>query len=356
MAEGDPRIDTGTAIAADGPVEPSPKPNRLRLWAIMASVPLLLTGGAIWYYWANDHYVSTDNAYVQQEKVSVSAEVSGRIVAVGVRENQPVHKGDLLFRLDPEPYRIAMAQADATIAAAQVKVVGMQTDLSTKGADIASARASLTYALENYSRETQLMRRGFTTRARVDAATQALAAARGELANAQGAQAMARAALATSPVAPGVDPAVLAGQVQKRRAAYDLSKTEARSPVSGVVSQADRLLVGQMMTQGLPAVSIVVSNRSWVEANFKETDLAKMRVGQPAELTFDAYPGLKLKGHVASIGAGTGSEFSVLPAQNANGNWVKVTQRVPVRIEIDSKPSRPLIAGLSTYVRVDTGA
>ena len=356
MAEGDPRIETATATAAARPVEPSPKPNRLRLWAIMASVPLLLTGGAVWYYWANDHYVSTDNAYVQQEKVSVSAEVSGRIVAVGVRENQPVHKGDLLFRLDPEPYRIAMAQADATIAAAQVKVVGMQTDLSTKGADIASARASLTYALENYSRETQLMRRGFTTRARVDAATQALAAARGELANAQGAQAMARAALATSPVAPGVDPAVLAGQVQKRRAAYDLSKTEARSPVSGVVSQADRLLVGQMMTQGLPAVSIVVSNRSWVEANFKETDLAKMRVGQPAELTFDAYPGLKLKGHVASIGAGTGSEFSVLPAQNANGNWVKVTQRVPVRIEIDSKPSRPLIAGLSTYVRVDTGA
>ena len=356
MAEGDPPIDTGTAIAADGPVEPSPKPNRLRLWAIMASVPLLLTGGAVWYYWANDHYVSTDNAYVQQEKVSVSAEVSGRIVAVGVRENQPVHKGDLLFRVDPEPYRIAMAQADATIAAAQVKVVGMQTDLSTKGADIASARASLTYAQENYSRESQLMRRGFTTRARMDAATEALAAARGELANAQGAQAMARAALATSPVAPGVDPAVLAGQVQKRRAAYDLSKTEARSPVSGVVSQADRLLVGQMMTQGLPAVSIVVSNRSWVEANFKETDLAKMRVGQPAELTFDAYPGLKLKGHVASIGAGTGSEFSVLPAQNANGNWVKVTQRVPVRIEIDGKPSRPLIAGLSTYVRVDTGA
>ena len=356
MAEGDPRIDTETATATASPVESSPGPKRLRLWAIMASVPLLLTGGAVWYYWANDHYVSTDNAYVQQDKVSVSAEVSGRIVAVGVRENQPVHQGDLLFRVDPEPFRIAMAQADATIAAAQVNVVGMETDLSTKGADIAAARAGLTYAQENYAREAQLMRRGFTTRARMDATTEALAAARGELANAQGAQAKARAALATSPVAPGVDPAVLAGQVQKRKAAYELSRTEARSPVSGVVSQADRLLVGQMMTQGLPAVSIVVSNRSWVEANFKETDLAQMRVGQPAELTFDAYPGLKLKGHVASIGAGTGSEFSVLPAQNANGNWVKVTQRVPVRIEIDSKPSRPLIAGLSTYVRIDTGA
>ena len=110
-----------------------------------------------------------------------------------------------------------------------------------------------------------------------------------------------------------------------------------------------------MMTQGLPAVTIVANGKSWIEANFKETDLAKMRLGQPAELWFDAYPGMKLRGHVASIGAGTGSEFSVLPAQNANGNWVKVTQRVPVRIAIDGKPSRALLAGLSTHVRIDTG-
>jgi membrane fusion protein, multidrug efflux system len=163
----------------------------------------------------------------------------------------------------------------------------------------------------------------------------------------------ARAALATGTSAPGVNPGVLAGEVQKRKALYDMSRTEARAPADGVVSQADRLQVGQMMMQGLPAVSIVVSNRSWIEANFKETDLKSMRVGQPAELKFDAYPDMKLCGHVASIGAGTGSEFSVLPAQNANGNWVKVTQRVPVRIAIDCKPNRPLIAGLSTHVRID---
>jgi membrane fusion protein (multidrug efflux system) len=113
-------------------------------------------------------------------------------------------------------------------------------------------------------------------------------------------------------------------------------------------------MVGQMMTQSLPALSIVVNDTSWIEANFKETELAEMRVGQPAELTFDAYPGLKLKGRVASIGAGTGSEFSVLPAQNATGNWVKVTQRVPVRIAIDGKSARPLLAGLSTHVTIDT--
>jgi len=126
--------------------------------------------------------------------------------------------------------------------------------------------------------------------------------------------------------------------------------------MSGVVTQADRLQIGQMMVSGLPALTIVSKTGSWVEANFKETDLNDMRVGQPATLTFDAYPSLKLKGRVASIGAGTGSEFSVLPAQNANGNWVKVTQRVPVRIAIIGASPRPLLAGLSTHVRIDTSS
>ena len=320
----------------------------------MASVPSLLLGAIVWYIHANANFVSTDNAYIQQDKVSISAELSGRIVAVGVRENQPVHKGDLLFRIDPEPYRIAAQQADAAIAAADTKVIGLQTDLSTKGADITTAQANLQLAQDNYDRTAELMRRGFSTRAQMDAVTAAVAAARGQVMNAEGAQLKARAALATSHFAPGVDPSVLAAQAQRRQAAYNLARTEVRSPIDGVVSQASRLLVGNLMVQSLPAVSIVVSNRSWIEANYKETDLAKMRVGQPATIEVDAYPGLKLKGHVASIGGGTGSEFSVLPAQNANGNWVKVTQRVPVRIAIDQPSPRPLIAGLSTSVTVDT--
>ena len=350
MADADPGI-----VQAEEAVSAPRKPaRRLRKFALMAAVPLLLAGGATLYYVANDHYVSTDNAYVRQDKVSISAELSGRIVEVGVNENEPVKAGQLLFRIDPEPYRIAMVQADAAIAAAQVKVIGAETEYQTTGVDIASAREGVAFYTEEYRRQAELMRSGFTTRARFDAAEHALADARAKLANAQGEAIKARAALATGSAAPGVNPAVLAGQVQKRQAAYNLTKTEARAPVAGVVSQADRLQVGQMMTQGLPAVSIVVSDRSWVEANFKETDLKAMHVGQPAELSLDAYPDITLKGHIASIGAGTGSEFSVLPAQNANGNWVKVTQRVPVRIAIDSRSGRPLIAGLSTHVRIDT--
>jgi membrane fusion protein (multidrug efflux system) len=133
-----------------------------------------------------------------------------------------------------------------------------------------------------------------------------------------------------------------------------LRRTEVRAPVAGRIAEADRLQPGQLLLPNLPVLTLVEDGSSYIEANFKETDLDDMRVGQPAEIRLDAYPGLVLKGHVASIGAGTGSEFSVLPAQNATGNWVKVTQRVPVRIAIDDKSPRPLLAGLSTKVTVRT--
>jgi membrane fusion protein (multidrug efflux system) len=346
MANADPQMDVKSDVPA--------KPGRFARLALLGSVPLLLVGGATAYYLANDHYVSTDNAYVQQDKVSISAEVGGRIIDVAVHENDVVNAGDLLFRIDPAPYRIAIEQADAAIAAAQVRVSSLQTEYQTTGVDIESAREDVAFYEKEYQRQSALMQAGFTTRARLQAAEHALSDARSRVASAQANATKARAALATGSAAPGVNPAIKAGQAQREQALLNLSRTKVRAPVSGVVSQADRLQPGQMMLQGLPGVTIVASNRSWIEANFKETDLANMRVGQPAEITFDAYPELKLRGKVSSIGAGTGSEFSVLPAQNANGNWVKVTQRVPVRIAITDKPKRAMIAGLSAHVRVDT--
>lgn len=346
MADAASQIDVGANTPA--------KPRRFARLLLLGSVPLLLVGGATAYYIANDHYVSTDNAYVQQDKVSISAEVGGRIIDVAVHENDVVNAGDLLFRIDPAPFRIAIEQADATIAAAQVRVSSLQTEYQNTGVDIESAREDVAFYEKEYQRQSALMQAGFTTRARLQAAEHALSDARSRVASAQANATKARAALATGSAAPGVNPAIKAGQAQREQALLNLSRTEVRAPVSGVVSQADRLQPGQMMVQGLPGVTIVASNKSWIEANFKETDLAHMRVGQPAEITFDAYPELKVRGKVSSIGAGTGSEFSVLPAQNANGNWVKVTQRVPVRIAITDKPKRAMIAGLSAHVRVDT--
>ncbi len=354
MADRDPQISAGQGTAHS--VE---RPGAQRPWlrpVLMVSVPLALLAAGGAYYLANDHYVSTDNAYVQQDKVSVAAEVSGKIVEVLVRENQPVKAGQILFRIDPAPYRIAAAQADATIAQAQVRVTTLEADFQSRGVGIDKAREAVAFYTKEYQRQSALMQTGFTTKARLQEAEHALSEARSQLAAAEAEVQKARAALATGAAAPGVNPQVLAGQVQKQKALLDLSRTVVRAPVDGVVSQAERLQVGQTMVSGLPALTIVARSGTWVEANFKETDLNHMKVGQSAVLSFDAYPSLKLKGHVASIGAGTGSEFSVLPAQNANGTWVKVTQRVPVRIALDGQPARPLIAGLSTHVRIDTAS
>ncbi|CAN5252368.1 HlyD family secretion protein [soil metagenome] len=350
MAESDPQLSMETL----SPAQPKRGAGRFRRVALMLSVPLIVVGTAIGWYLANDHYVSTDNAYVHQDKVSVSAEIGGRIIEVRVRENSRVKAGDLLFRIDPAPYRIAAQQATATIADAQVKVGAMRAELNGAQAEIDAAREAVAFYEKATTRQSDLMRTGFTTRASMEKADNDLAQARGRLADALAEQAKRRADLATGAAAPGVNPVILTGLAQRDQALLNIRRTEIRAPSSGIVSQADRLQVGQMLPQSLPALSIVNDDKSWIEANFKETDLKRMRVGQPVEIGVDAYPDMPLKGRVASIGAGTGSEFSVLPAQNANGNWVKVTQRVPVRIAIEGRPARSLIAGLSTHVRIDT--
>ena len=355
MAEADPTPPMVHAQVEPQVATPGRSRKRWLRLAAMLSLPLLLAVGALIYWQSLQGKVSTDNAYLKQEKISISAEVGGRIVDVRVREDQAVKAGDLLFRIDPEPYRLQIAQADAAIAGAQANVTALGNASELTGAEISAAREDIAFAEANFRRKDELFQRGFLTRTEHDAARHAVSQARESLRLAEARQGEARAKLATGAQVPGQNPQVAAARAQRASAALALSRTEVRAPVGGVVAQADRLHAGQQVVAGLPVVTVVADGTAYVEANFKETDLAEMRVGQRAEIEFDAYPGVVLKGHVASIGAGTGSEFSVLPAQNATGNWVKVTQRVPVRIAIDQKSPRQLIAGLSAEVTVFTG-
>jgi len=348
MVEADPSVD-GELMELQARRRPWGR------WTAMTVVPLALLVGGILYWQGMRGRVSTDNAYVQQDMVAVGAEVSGRIVDVRVGEDDLVKAGDLLFRIDPEPYELDMAQADAAIATAQADVTALGNDAALAGAEISAAQEDIAFARSKLERQEALWERGFTTKADLDAARHAVALGQEQLRQARAEQAEARARLAQGSAVPGKNPKIAAAEAQWADAALQLRRTEVRAPISGRVVQAGRLQQGQQIITNLPVVTLIDEASTYIEANFKETDLDAMKPGQQAEVEFDAYPGLSVRGHVASIGAGTGSEFSVLPAQNATGNWVKVTQRVPVRIELDEAMPRRLIAGLSTRVTVLTG-
>jgi len=322
------------------------KPKNRRA-LVMFSIPLLIAVVGLYFWLMSGGSVSTDNAAVKQDIVSVSAQVNGPVIDVAVKNGAEVKRGQLLFRIDPAPYRVALEQAEAQLAAARLQTSQLRTQAAGTGADIVGAQANLAIKRNTLGREAALLKRGFTTRADYEDALNEVRTAETELADAR-----ARSANASAALAPGEQPAIAQAQAAVDKARLDLSRTEVRAPMDGTIANADKLQVGQMAVQGLGMLSLVHSKGAWVEANFKEKDVGRMIPGQAAEIEIDAYPGSSFKGHVESVGAGTGSEFAIIPAQNANGNWVKVTQRVPVRIAFDGKPSRPMIAGLSSTVTV----
>jgi len=314
---------------------------------LMLIVPaiLIVLGG---YYWLNSgKSVSTDDAQIKQDIVSVSAQVTGPIEQVYVRDGRHVKRGDILFRIDPAPFQVALENAEAQLAAAQLQTSQLRTQAAGTGADIVGEEANLKIKQNALGRQQALLKQGFTTRADYEDALNEVKTAEQQVADAK-----ARAANAHAAIAPGEQPSIAQARAAVDKAKLDLERTTVRAPMDGVVENADSLQVGQMAVTGLGMLSVVHSQTAWVEANFKEKDVGKMVPGQRATIEVDAYPGQKFEGHVQSVGAGTGSEFSLLPAQNANGNWVKVTQRVPVRIAFNGTPSKPMIAGLSVDAKV----
>ena len=384
--------------AAPAPADEEPKKRNPRRLILMIAVPAVLVVGGGWFWLTGGRYEDTDNAYVTQPIVSISPDVAGRVIEIDAKENQNVKAGDVLFKLDPSTYQIALDQAkaaadqaktgvdqansgvdqaNAAVAAARLNVAQLRVAYTTAKTKLQADQAALVIQQRTQSRNTDLASKGVATQTTVD---------QGELAVQQAQQAVdldqqqvqgAIAALDGNPdIAtddhPSVKTALAAADAAKAAvktaqaaaktaeaavaaAQLNLDKTTVKAPADGVVSQIPSFNVGQFVAAGTTIVSLVETGDTWVEANFKETQLDQLKVGQPATVSVDAYGGPALHGTVQSIAAATGAEFSLIPAQNATGNWVKVVQRVPVRIKVEADPDKPLRSGMSATVTVDTG-
>ena len=331
-----------------------PLRQRLRL-PLMIAGPVLVLLVASWWYLTSGRYVSTDDAYVQAARTMVSADVSGRVVAVAVHDNERVSRGQVLFRLDDKTFRIAVEEAKAALAAARLQVKAMQATYNQKVADMKAAEETLAYQQREYDRQRQLLATGNAPRSTFDQVQNAMQVARQKLMSAQSDLANMLAQLGGDPSLP-VDehPMVQKAQAALDKAEYDLERTVVRAPQDGIVTKVEQLQVGSYVNAAAP-VFPMISDRVWVEANFKETELTHMRPGQIATVAIDTFPDAVLEARVESLSPGTGLTFSLLPAENATGNWVKVVQRLPVRLSLVTPPADlPLHAGLSATVEVDT--
>ncbi|AZO47664.1 MAG: HlyD family efflux transporter periplasmic adaptor subunit [Mesorhizobium sp.] len=345
-----------TPTPQPAPVAPKKKRRAGRFLLMVALPAALLAGGA--YVWVTGgRYQETENANLQQAKVSIASDTAGRIVKVGIADNQLVKQGDVLFAVDPESYRIALAQADAAVATARLNVEQLRAAYSQAMAQEKSDTSEVAYAQSQYDRAADLAQKGINAKSSLDEAKNDLDKARQQLAVAEQGIISAKAALGGNPdIETDKHPTVMAALAARDKAAYDLAQTTVTAPADGVISQASSFKPGQYVAVGTPLFTLVETGDTWIDANFKETQLTHMKPGQKAEIIVDTYPGKTFEATVKAIGAGTGAEFSLLPAQNATGNWVKVTQRIPVRLELtDPDAKMALRTGMSATVTVDTG-
>lgn len=351
----EPILAVAPAVPTPAPVKPA---RSLRKALLMLSVPALLLAGAGGWWLTGAARESTENAYLHQARVSVAPTIGGRVVSVNVQELQPVKAGDLLFQVDPQPYQLAVTQAEAAVNAARIQVEQMKAALAQAEAQATLAADDATYQKDELARQVALSGKGVTSTSALDEARNTSRQAREKAEVAKLTADAARAALGGDPaVATDDHPAVRAALAELDRARYNLSVTRVTAPADGVIYQASSFREGVMLAAGQPVFALVETGEAWVDANFKETQLVDLAPGQKAEVVFDAAPGKTFTGTVEAIGAGTGAEFSLLPAQNATGNWVKVTQRVPVRIKLDdAAAAASLASGLSAEVTVDTTA
>ncbi|MET0678728.1 MAG: HlyD family secretion protein [Bradyrhizobium sp.] len=331
--------------------------RRYRRFLLLVVLPLVALIGGITFYLNGGRYVGTDDAYVGAQKVLITPDISGKIEKVVVKEGQQVNPGDILFEIDPVPFRLALSQAKANLALAKVtydnliadlKIYGQMADLSQQGMDLKK---------RDVERKSTLVKSNFGSQLDLDNASTALVTASAQFQLLQQKIATAKAQLLGNPELPIAEfPPYFQAQAALDQAQRNLDHTVMRAPMTGIATQVEQIQLGRFVTAGTPVFSIIDAMNPWVDANPKESDLTYVTVGQPVTLEVDAFPNHVFKGTIGSLSPGTGAQFAILPPQNASGNFVKVVQRVPVRIYFDKNDKfvRKLKAGMSVYATIDT--
>ena len=346
---------------AEIPAVMSEKPPRRRSrrtirWAMFALLPLALIGGAYGYV-TGGQVMSTDDAYVNAETVGVSTDVSGIVQQIDVAENQHVDKGQTLYRLDSRQFQISLDNARANLAQTALSIESMKQDYERMQSDVAAQQAQVALDQATYDRNASLVGTGAVSRATYDQARFTLEAGKGKLESLRQQAAVQLAKLGGNPDIPTTQhPLFLQAQARVDEAQRQLDDTVVRAPFAGTVTQVSAIAHGKYLAASTTAFYLIAAGHVWVDATPKETELTYVRPGQPVTITVDTYPGADWHGVVQSISPAAAQQFSLLPAQNTSGNWVKVVQRIPLRVRVDTtgKGLPTLRAGMSVVVDVDT--
>jgi membrane fusion protein (multidrug efflux system) len=330
--------------------------RRITRWTLLLGVPLVAVVTGLYLYARGGNLVDTENAYVKADIIAVGAAIAGRVIEVKVQDNQAVEKGELLFRLDPEPAQIALDRARAQMDVVRTELQSLRAEYRETQLEVTEARERIDFLQRQLERQERLKEKGMSRADAYDEARHNLEVAQARLASVEEKVNRVRASLGGDLAMPTErHPRYVEARKAYDELALDVDRTRVVAPAAGVVSNM-KLQIGEFVEARKPVFSLIQSGQVWIEANFKETQLTYMREGQAARVVADAYPDVEFPAKVEAIAPATGAEFAVLPPQNATGNWVKVVQRIPVRIKVEQGPGLPqLRAGMTTTVTVDTG-
>lgn len=356
-----------SAVPASRPSDVASTPSKKKLrkldrrggvrWGLFAILPVVLIVGLYWYA-TGGKVMSTDDAYVDTQKVGISTDVAGIVQAVNVTDNERVNDGQVLYRLDPRQYQIALDNAKANLAQTALNIDAMRQDYKRMLSDVAAQQAQVVLDQTNYARDAALLHSGTVSQAIYDQAQSTLDTDKSKLESLrQQAQVQLAQLDGNADIPAAQHPQYLQAQAQVEEAQRQLDHTAIVAPFAGRVTDVSAIAPGKYLAASTTAFYLVDTDHAWIEANPKETELTYVRPGQSVTVTVDAYPDVTWHGTVESISPAAAQEFSLLPAQNTSGNWVKVVQRVPMRVRVDAtEPNKPpLRAGMSAVVDVDTG-